>query len=138
MQHHVSIKTAEGILPIPDEQIDMFDLISGVVEGIQCEAIENADGGPEVVLPVLNMPMKCYEAVIRYAAYWFGGGSACENRGILINPAEAEIVSHLKTHADFRTFFRAAQYLGNDACIAFASKMLLRNMALQLVACQST
>lgn len=138
MQHHVSIATREGILEIPDEQISMFDLIAGVVDAMGDGSVEDT---PTLVLPVMNMPMKCYEAVVNYAAYYFQLYKHAEpeiDHNLLITPKEAEIVSKLETGADFCKFIKAAKYLGNDACIAFATRMLLRNMALQLIESQTS
>jgi len=130
MQHHMTIQNAEGKLRIPDKQVGCFDLFTGVLSCMESRAIED-DGSPEVVLPVMNIPMKCYEAVIRYVAY--AGPTRHHTMDLLLTQEEAEIVSKLESPLDLCRFIKAAQYLGNDACIAFATKVLLRKIAISML-----
>ena len=125
------IKNAEGELRIPDKSIGCFGLFVNIITSINSKAIKD-DGQPEVVLPVMNMPMKCYEAVVKYVMY--AGDTHEQMTDLLITPEEAEIVSKLDSPSDLRRFVLAAQYLGNDACIAFATKVLLRRIAMSLLA----
>lgn len=144
MQRHVQIFTSEATLPIPDNQLDKYQLTTDILDEIERERMYGQDGDM-ILLPVLNLPMKCYQAVVNYVTHCIeeniyapASVQPTNMSGITITPKEAAIVSPLKTRADFRLFFQAAHYLGNGACMAFATKNLLRCMAIEQLVSSSS
>jgi hypothetical protein len=133
MQHNVTIRNDEGSLRVPDEQLELYEMFLDLKEEMQVDCAEQDPGN--ILLRVVNFPIKCFKAVFDYTAYCLSQGfeptEATPGVGINITPAEAEIVSALKTYADFRSFVSVSYYLGNRACMYFSLKLLLRFMALQ-------